>query len=224
MKVVNLSAKPREPSGTRGARRMRRGEHVPGVVYGEGRPPRHVAVETREFVLALERGARVIDLDMEGVGASRVLLKDVQYDALGRKVLHADFVRLHPDHELTIGVPIEFRGTPAGVNEGGILVVQRDNLQVRCLPRNIPDQFEVELSGLALGESLHASDIPLPENVSLADEPTATMVTVSVPRGLTADEQAAEDAAAAEALEAAAAAAAAGDAADGDAKPSEGGG
>ena len=195
MKVVTLKTEPRDPKGKGGARRARRAGQLPGVVYGEGRPPRHVAVGMREFVRAVEHGARVLDLDLEGVGASRVLLKDLQYDALGRRMVHADFLRLHPEHELTIGIPLDLIGTPKGIADGGILTVLREVVQIRCLPTHIPEKIEVQMAPLGLGESLHPRDVELPPNVALAEDPDDVLLTISVPRGIETDEDADEAAA-----------------------------
>ena len=188
MKVVTVTAKPRDPGGKSVARRMRRNGELPGVVYGEGREPRHISVGMHQFSQALAGGARVLDLELDGVGASRVLLKDLQYDAMGRRLVHADFLRLHPDHKLELAVPIDFIGTPVGVAAGGILMVVQDNVTVRCLPRHIPERLEYELTPLELGATLHASDIALPDEVELAGDPNAVVVNVVVPRGQADDD------------------------------------
>ena len=192
MKVVTLKVEPREPSGKSGARRTRRGAKLPGVVYGEGERPRHIALDTKTFRHALEHGARVLDLEMEGFDAARALRKDRQWDAIGARLLHADFLRLNPEHELELNVPITFDGTPAGVLAGGVLNVPMDALPVRCLPQDIPEGFTVRIGDLQMGDAIHARDIEMPPKVALATDPDSIVVMVLVPRGADEDTAAAE--------------------------------
>jgi len=182
MKVVTLKAENRESLGSPESRRARRAGRLPVAVYSDGNDAAHITVDMRTFRHLLEHGARVIDLDEAG-STSRVLLKDVQFDALGRKLLHADFLRLSADKEIVLAVPLALEGTPKGVMEGGTLTTLRATVDVKCLPEDIPASIEVEISGLLLGESLKASDVMLPENVALATDPDAVMLTVAIPRG-----------------------------------------
>ncbi len=184
MKVVTLKALPREPGGSSEARRTRHAGRVPAVVYGEGDVPSHIMLETSTFRRAVENGARVIDLDIDGGGATRVLLKDLQYDALGAKLLHADFLRLSADRAIELAVPLELFGTPAGVQQGGILTMLSGTVALRCLPGDIPENITVDVTGLELGSSIKAGDLALPENVGLAEDADEVLLSVTVPRGL----------------------------------------
>jgi large subunit ribosomal protein L25 len=194
MKVFMLKSQGRERLGKSGARATRRAGQVPAVIYGEGGVSEHVSVPERDFRGAVEHGARVIDLDRGGPGPERVLLVDVQYDALGLALVHADFLRLDPEHEIELNVPLELEGSPKGLADGGVLTVLRDTLAVRCLPRDIPERVPVDVSGLGLGDSVVAGSVALPEGVALAEEATDTLVAVAVPRAVkaAADEEAAE--------------------------------
>lgn len=187
MKVSKLKSEPREGRGTSAARRVRRQGRVPAVVYGEGAPAEHIAVDAHDFRIAVDHGARVVDLDAGAAEPERVLLVDVQYDALGLDLLHADFQRLRPDHEIHLRVPIEFQGTPKGLAEGGVLTVLRDTIEVRCLPRDIPESVPLEVGGLELGDSVVAGGLTLPEGVTLAEEADETIVSVAVPRAVKAE-------------------------------------
>src|SRR5438132_13984558 len=119
MKVVSLKSESRQGSGKADARRSRAAGKVPAIVYGEGRPAESIALSTHEFRLAVSHGARVIDLEDGSAPAQRVLLSEVQYDALGMNPVHADFLRMDPNHEITLAVPIEFEGAPKGRADGG---------------------------------------------------------------------------------------------------------
>ena len=182
MKVVTLKCEPREQTGTTQARRVRRDGKVPAIVYGEGRDPEKVAIAGHEFRMAVDGGARVIDLTAEGRAVERVLLAELQWDALGVELIHADFKRLDPAHEIRLGVPIEFEGAPKGLADGGVLTILRGTLAVRCLPKDIPEKFTVDVSAMELGDSIPAGKIPLPEGVKLAEDPHDTIVTCAIPR------------------------------------------
>ena len=204
MKVVTLKALEREPGGSAGARRTRRAGQMPAVVYGEGEIPSHITVDSATFRHAVESGARVIDLDNEEGADTRVLLKDLQYDALGLKLLHADFLRLSANTKIALAVPLELLGTPKGVQQGGVLTVQSGTVTLRCLPADIPENVAIDVSAMEMGESVKAGDVTLPENVELADDADQVLFTVAVPRGLkgqAADEDGEAEAGDAEAAE-----------------------
>jgi large subunit ribosomal protein L25 len=182
MKVVSLKSEPRTEMGKSGARRARRGGHVPAIVYGEGKAPETIAVPQHEFRMAVDAGARVIDLAVGARAAERVLLSEVQFDALGMNLIHADFRRMDPDHEITLAVPIEFEGAPKGLADGGVLTILRDTLSIRCLPRYIPEKFVRDVSPMELNTSVHAGEIPLPEGVKLAEDEHDVICTCAIPR------------------------------------------
>lgn len=192
MKVIKLESQKRESAGKGSARQARREGRLPCVMYGEGAPATAIEVDLREFRLAVQKGARVIDL-IDGGDTNRVLLKDVQYDALGRKLLHADFLHVHPDREITLAVPVRLRGVPRGVLKGGVLAAQRKAIEIRCLPGHLPEQFDLDVTDLGLGGALTASDVPLPENVTLSEEPDAVVATIVIPRGVGGDDEEAEE-------------------------------
>lgn len=181
MKVVKLTSESRAKSGSSGARRERANGRIPVVVYGEGKAPQHLTVPAREFRKAVDAGARVVDLEA-GAGPERVLLSDVQYDAMGLQMLHADFLRMDPAHEITLRIPVRFEGAPKGLADGGVLTILRDVLAVRCLPKDIPEGLLVEVSGLALGESVEAGKVELPAGVKLAEDAHDVLVSCAMPK------------------------------------------
>jgi len=182
MKVVSLKSETRTETGKSGARRARRNGAVPAVVYGEGKPPETIALPQHEFRMAVDAGARVIDLAVGGNAAERVLLSEVQFDALGMNLIHADFRRMDPDHEITLAVPIDFEGAPKGLADGGVLTILTVTLEIRCLPRDIPERFVVDVSGMELNTTISAGSIPLPAGVKLAEDPHDTICTCAIPR------------------------------------------
>ena len=109
----------------------------------------------------------------------KVLIKDIQDDILNGRVNHIDFYAIHAGQKLNTQVPVHLEGTPHGVLEGGILEHKIDELDVICLPKNLPSFFTVDISYLALGESLHVSEIDIPEGVEVRTDPNLTVVVVS---------------------------------------------
>jgi large subunit ribosomal protein L25 len=198
MKVVSLKSEPRNETGKSGARRARRGGNVPAIVYGEGKAPENIALPQHEFRMAVDAGARVIDLAVGARAAERVLLSEVQFDALGMNLLHADFRRMDPDHEITLAVPIDFEGAPKGLADGGVLTILRVTLEIRCLPRDIPERFLVDVSGMELNTTISAGAIPLPAGVKLAEDAHDTICTCAIPRVKVEETATAAEAAAAE--------------------------
>lgn len=193
MKVVTMKTETRAPDGKSGARRVRRGGRLPAVVYGGSENPAHVSLPTHEFEQAFTRGTRVLDLEgLEG-GTTRVLLTDVQYDALGIRLLHADLFRVDPNRPLELNVPVELNGVPKGVGAGGILTVKNLTIRVACLPRHIPEGLEADITELELGATLFAREVSLPENVTLASEEDMPVVSIAIPRGVGKDEEEAEE-------------------------------
>jgi len=191
MKVVTMKTENRSPNGTSEARRTRRGGRLPAVIYGEEKGCEHVSLDMHDFTVELGRGARVIDLSGEA-GVQRVLLRDLQWDALGAKLLHADFVRTNPTKQLSLRVPVELSGIPKGIAEGGILSVPRRTVELSCLPGDIPERVEVDVTHLELGTSLLAGELTLPEKVSLAEDASTIIATILVPRGIGDEEEADE--------------------------------
>jgi large subunit ribosomal protein L25 len=108
-----------------------------------------------------------------------VLVKDIQDDILTDKVKHIDFYAIHAGQKLNTQVPVHWEGSPIGVREGGILEHKIEELEVICLPKDIPAFFTVDISGLAIGDSLHVGDIAIPEGVEVKNDPTETLVVVS---------------------------------------------
>ena len=207
-----LNAQTRKLQGTGASRRLRHAGKVPGIVYGGTAQPTPVEVDHNELLLSLRKEAfhsSVISLVLDGKKES-VLLRDVQAHAYKKLVLHVDFQRVDAKQELHIAVPLHFINAdiaPGVKLGGGIVSHVMTELEVKCLPADLPEFLEIDLKDLAAGHSVHVSDIQLPKGVKAvmhgAENPVvATILTV---RG----DAAADEAEATEAATAAAASAAA---------------
>jgi large subunit ribosomal protein L25 len=208
--AIELKAWPRQRSGKGGARAVRREGRIPGILYGDKQAPEPISVEYRAINQQIHTGhfqSTIFVLDVEGK-KTRVIPRAVQLDPVRDFPIHVDFLRLSKDALVTVDVPVRFlnEGASPGLKRGGVLNVVRHDIAVRCPADAIPDHFEVDLTGLEIGDSVHISAIKLPEGV----RPTITDrdFTVATIVGRAAEEPAA-GAAAAEAEEAAAQAAAA---------------
>ena len=161
--------------GTRGSRRLLRSGRIPAVVYGKGEPL-HVTVDARTFNYN-KKGygeSTLITLDVKGEKTHEVFVKTYQEDLLRNVVHHVDF------YEITRGqaVRIELTGTPAGVREGGVLDQVIHEIEIECLPKDLPEVFTLDVSALAMNESLKVSDINVPEGIKVHADLDATVATV----------------------------------------------
>src|SRR5229473_3058432 len=142
-----LVAETRAGRGKQAARRLRRTGKVPAVVYGHKEETLSVALPLEEVEKAIRRGVRVVDLKAGGK-EEKALIRDVQWDHLGKELLHVDFARIAVDERVTISVPLELKGTAPGVTGGGVLDQPLHSLHVECLAIAIPESIRVNISEL----------------------------------------------------------------------------
>jgi large subunit ribosomal protein L25 len=186
MERVTLKAQVRDGIGKGAARSLRRGGLVPAVVYGRGRDPQPIAVEARAMDAALRTQAGrnvLIDLDVNGGAESAtVIVKDTQRDIFRHHLLHVDFHAISLTDTIEMNVPVVLKGTAKGMSEGGIIEHHLREVFVECLPTQIPGRIELDVNELVVGRSLHASDLVMPEGVTLLTNPDEVVVTVVAPR------------------------------------------
>jgi len=186
MERLVLTAELREGRGKGAARKLRAKGLIPAILYGPRTQPIPLTVSRKELSKALrtEAGGNVlIDLEIkDGDLPSRkvVMLKEVQYDYLGKEILHTDFYEVAMDVMITVEVPIHLVGRPEGAKLGGILDQIRRVVEIQCLPGDIPNSIEVDVSSLKIGDSIHISDIKFEKGKILTD-PEETVATVLAP-------------------------------------------
>ncbi len=212
MESFTIEVTERQNLGKGSCNRARREGFIPGVAYHRADKPVAVQVPYKEFTLMAKKArlSQVFTFKSESpaLNGKSAIVKEVQQDYLKGRVLHVDFQTLRDDEEITIDVPVRVVGEAPGVKlDGGVLTLVTHEVQVTCLPKNIPSVLDVDVSSLGLGESIHASDLKFAEGVTLADDPHETIVSVIIPRAV--EEAAAAGPAAGEAAAPAAAAAAA---------------
>lgn len=177
MQIAQLPAEKRDTQGTRAARRLRKEGKVPAILYGHGETPLLVTIPVRDLNNLLEKGAHLVELALAGA-PEKCLIKDVQFDHLGIAPVHADFTRVDLHERVEVKVPLEFKGTPAGVTEGGVFEHDMVDIEIECLVTEIPDSIRVNVGDLKLGQALHVRELELPANVKAIASPEAIVAAV----------------------------------------------
>jgi large subunit ribosomal protein L25 len=184
MERVSLNVETREATGKSVARKMRRDGVIPGVIYREGKS-QPISLDKREVVHFINASAGekgIVDLKFSGGSTKIALLKDFQVDPVKNELLHTDFFEVAMDETITVTVPVNDVGTAVGVKrDGGILQKLMREVEVECLPDKIPGHFEIDISGLEIGKSVHISDIEAPEGVKILSSAEETVFSVVEP-------------------------------------------
>jgi large subunit ribosomal protein L25 len=175
-----LETQPRQGSGTQAARRLRRQGLVPAVIYGHKQETVPVALDAEALGDAIRHGARVVDLRGQA-GTERALIQDLQWDHLGKEILHADFRRVDVHERVQVPVPLEVRGIAPGVTGGGILDQPLYTLEVECPVSAVPDRIRVNIGELQIGQAIHVRDLVLPPDVKALGDPDAIVIHVTQP-------------------------------------------
>jgi len=202
-----LEGSVRETSGTREMGRLRRSGWIPGIIYGEGEKSVPVQVSGRTLGRLLHQHSGeslLVTLRLEKGGKAGkdtpVLLREIQHDPVTHDVIHVDFHHISLTKRVVVTVPLEVKGEAVGVKqEGGMLEHIRWELEVECLPTEIPEGIVLHVEGLKLNQSLHAREVPLPEGVTLKTDPEQVVVACVPPKAEEASTP--EEAAAAETAE-----------------------
>ena len=184
--TTKVVAKKRDRAGKGGARSSRRDGLIPAVIYGDKQPPVMIAVEPRSVERELHKEGffnHRVQIDVEGT-LYDALPRDVQVDPVTDKPLHLDFLRIGPDSIITVQVPVHFKNELAspGIKRGGVLNIVLHEVTVRTKPAAIPEYFEVDLTGLEIGHSIHLSTLNIPEGVkAVSRDQNATVATIAPP-------------------------------------------
>ncbi|HKJ70920.1 MAG TPA: 50S ribosomal protein L25/general stress protein Ctc [Gammaproteobacteria bacterium] len=208
MADYSLNAVERNDKGTPASRRLRRQGWVPANVYGAGKDPHTVAIGENELLhLMEEEGFFSSLISIEGLNERQdVLVRGVQMHPYKPKAMHVDFQRVKADQKLSLNVPLHISGEDGapGVLQGGTVSHLIHEVEVTCLPKNIPDYLEVDVGSLEIGDTLNLSDIPAPSGVEITfdeetDQPVVTVVGMQAEPEEAIAEEAEEEAAEAEA-------------------------
>lgn len=191
---IELNASLRTELGTGASRRLRRpGDKLPGIIYGGADAPQAVTLSANEFSKAMQQEAffsQIVNVRVDG-GKQQALVRDLQLHPVSEKVLHVDFLRVHADRPIHTNVPLHFVNEDkcVGVRTGGGSIAHNlVDVEVSCLPKDLPEFIEVDLAALEVGQALHLSDLNLPEGVAsvalaYGADHDIPVVSVQPPRG-----------------------------------------
>jgi large subunit ribosomal protein L25 len=178
-KSLLLKAEIREKSGSKSAAKVRRMGRIPAIVYGHKKEPVAISLDAHNLVEGLHHGHRLMDVQI-GKKKEKTIVKDLQYDHLGRDIIHVDLMRVDVTESVKVAVPIELKGTAKGTHEGGVVSEHVDHLEIECKVTDIPESIVVSVKDIDVGDTLHAGDIELGEGVKLVSDPSTLLVTCSL--------------------------------------------
>jgi len=186
-KAVKVVAEVRSTAGSSQGRRLRRGGQFPGVVYGVGKQPQNVQLDEKAFHKALSAHASehlLMDLEITGGETKKVLLQEVQHHPISGRVIHADFHEVSMTQKLRVKIPVRLVNEPVGVvTDGGVLEYLVREVEVECLPGDIVEGFDVDVSAMKIGDTLLAGGVAMDKaKYTLITNPDLALVAVSAPR------------------------------------------
>lgn len=176
VKTLLLKAEFREKTGSKAVQKMRKEGRIPGIVYGHRQEPIAISLDAHNFVEGLHHRHRLIDVQI-GKKKGKMIVKDLQYDYLGKNIIHVDLMRVDITETVKVTVPIELKGTAKGASEGGIIEEHADHLEIECKATDIPETIVVFVKEVSVGDSLHAADIELADGLKLVSSPETLIFT-----------------------------------------------
>lgn len=203
MQAYELKVQPRDNLGKNASRRLRRSGRIPGTVYGANKEPQSISLSHDDVLHQLDREAFYSSILTINIDAEReqVVLKDLQRHPYKPEILHIDFLRIDEKQKITMRVPLHFINEhlcPGVKSGGGVVSRVMTELEISCLPGDLPEYIDVDLANVDLGETIHLSDIVLPEGVEIhallsGGDASASVVTVSLPKGIMEEEEELEE-------------------------------
>ncbi len=182
MEIMNLKANLREYVGNGPARELRRDGKVPAILYGPKTDPMKLSIENVALEPIFKAGAvaqKLLKLEIEGNGKARnVMIKEMQRHPVSQNLLHLDFYEVSMDQKIKVMVPVVTTGKCIGVEMGGMLQIIRRELEVLCLPDQIPEKITIDITDLDVGDSFHVEDFQLDENIEALHDVNFTILTI----------------------------------------------
>lgn len=178
--TVKFVAQARATRGSQKAKQLRLSGQVPAVLYGHKEETLSISLPADEVAKAIRHGVRVVDLHAGGK-EEKAFIRDVQWDHLGKELLHVDFTRVSLDERIVVTVPLELRGTAPGVTAGGLLDQPIHTLSIECLAISIPESIRVNIGELQIEGSIFVRDLVLPPGVKAMSDPDAIVVHITKP-------------------------------------------
>jgi large subunit ribosomal protein L25 len=195
MAIVSFNATARDQGGKGAARTLRSKGMIPAVIYGHGRDPQSLSLNARDLDKLLghiQAESTVIEVSVGGT-TSKTLIREIQRHPIKRQILHVDFQALVAGEKVTVSIPIVLEGIPEGVRlGGGVLDQTLRELEIEVDPSSIPDHIEFDVTNMVIGDSVHVSDLKMPEGVEVLDDPETSVAVLAAPRAVIEETAAAE--------------------------------
>jgi large subunit ribosomal protein L25 len=193
-KITELNALPRTDTGKEYARKLRNEGRIPAVLYGKDMEPKPLSLDVQETEYLFQRISvenTILDLRISGEkGSVQSLVREVQTHPHKAGLLHVDFLRIQKGVAVEVEIPISLDGVPIGVKEsGGVLEQVINELRVKCIPSKIPEVVSIDVTGMAVGDSIHVSEVDLGEGVEILVDPERTICNVAIPRVVAVEEE-----------------------------------
>jgi large subunit ribosomal protein L25 len=187
LEFIELNADIRQTMGNGPARRLRKDGRIPAILYGQGKDNVMLSVSTSEFEQIIKErstGQLFFDLKIDDKKKEKryAMVKELQSNPSSRELLHIDFYEISMDQKIRVNVPVVAVGKSKGVEFGGILQIIRRELEVLCLPGEIPEAFEIDITDLDVGDSVHVNEIPLTGDIEIPADVNFTVLTVVSPK------------------------------------------
>ncbi len=182
--IIDIPASKRSETGTGRVNRFRKSGNIPAVLYGKKVETSNLTVDSKSFTKIINSSASdniLVNLKLDG-GEQLALVQEVQHDHLKGGILHVDFHAIDMNEEIHASVPVETTGEPAGAKMGGQLEILLHTLEVRCLPKDLPEKIVVDVSHLNIEDAVHVRDLQLPEGVSLKLDGDVVVVILEEPK------------------------------------------
>ncbi len=182
MKIANLEAKLRgsDQLGKRNNRILRAAGFIPAVVYGKSKEGRNLALDEKDFTSQVWSRHKVFELRLDDGSKEETFLKELQWDELEDRILHADFIRISLNELMRSSVQIQFVGTPKGLSKDGVFDAPMQQIEVECLPKDLPEVLRLVINDLDLGDVIRVKDLPLGEGVKTLVDPEEVICQVRV--------------------------------------------
>jgi large subunit ribosomal protein L25 len=193
--VMSLKVEAREDLTKSEIKQLREKGQVPGVVYGNKIGNTVISIDQKELLALLRKNPHaIIEMELPDSGKQPVMVTEIQRDKLNRELLHVDFHQINMDEPVKTVVALEYVGDAIGAQEGGIVQVQLHELEIRCLPQDIPPSIQVDISQLKLGDNLLVSDLSLSPAIEIKSDSNELLVTLLAPQKETEEPAALEEA------------------------------
>ncbi len=176
---MKLEGQLRTAVGTSSSAKLRKLGQTPAVMYGHKKESISFSINGHELTKGLHHGHRLYDIVFDGK-AETLLVKDIQYDHLGKNIVHADFVRVNLAEKVTVTVDLEFKGTAQGTHEGGMVENHTSKIEIECKVSEIPESIPVLIKEIGVGDALHAGEVELPAGMTLVSDPETLILTCHI--------------------------------------------